>query len=84
MKAVKDNKEYTITENEKASYLAQGYDICDDEGNVVEHSPQSTVPYADFEAVVSENFNLRFEIEELRTKLAEKSSKKGKDNVSES
>ena len=36
MKAFKANKQYTITEAEKAGYLAQGYDIIDDTGAVVE------------------------------------------------
>lgn len=81
MKAVKANKEYNITESEKASYLAQGYDICDNEGNVTERSPLSTVPYSDYEAVLKEN-------EELKAKLAsdKKGSKKekGESDVPES
>ena len=32
MVAVKANKQYTITEAEKKSYLAQGYDIIGDNG----------------------------------------------------
>ena len=34
MVAVKANKQYTITEAEKKSYLAQGYDIIGDNGAV--------------------------------------------------
>lgn len=53
MKAVKANKQYTIAETEKAAYLAQGYDIIDDSGAVVEHSPQATVAYSEYENVLN-------------------------------
>ena len=33
MKAIKQNKVYTITETEKSYYVAQGYDILNDEEN---------------------------------------------------
>ena len=36
MKAIKANKIYSITETSKESYLAQGFDIADDKGKVVE------------------------------------------------
>ena len=68
MVAVKANKQYTITEAEKKSYLAQGYDIIDDAGTVVEHSPLATVPYSRFEAAEAE-------IEQLKAELKKK--KKG-------
>lgn len=35
MKAVKANKEYTIAEQEQKRYIADGYDIFDDNGNVI-------------------------------------------------
>lgn len=54
MLAVKQNKVYTITESEKASYLAQGYDITDAKGNIIERSPFATVPYAEYKKVVDE------------------------------
>ena len=34
MKAIKDNKVYTVDETTKGPYLARGFDITDDEGNV--------------------------------------------------
>lgn len=68
MKAFKANKQYTITEAEKAGYLAQGYDIIDDAGTVVEHSPLATVPYSRYEAAEAE-------IEQLKAELRKK--KKG-------
>lgn len=38
MTAEKDNKVYTIDEHMKTRYAADGYDIKDDEGNVIEYA----------------------------------------------
>lgn len=65
MKAVKANKQYTITENEKKSYLAQGFDIIDDDGTI-EHSPQATVSYSEYEKLLNENLALKSENEQLK------------------
>ncbi len=65
MKAVKDNKVYTIDKNSAKAYLAQGYDITDDNFNVIEHSPLATVPY-------SEYAKIKAELEELKAKQQKK------------
>ena len=49
MRAVKDNKVYNISEMQKDEYLTLGYDIYDDEGKILEHSPKTTVSYAEYE-----------------------------------
>lgn len=66
MIAVKNNKEYTVDENNKNIYLAQGYDIADDKGKIIERSPQSTVKYSEYAAVVEENKKLKAEIKKLK------------------
>lgn len=76
MKAVKANKQYTITEAEKASYLAQGYDILDDNGAVAEHSPQAAVTYSEYEKLLNENAALKAENEQLK---ADGKKKKGEE-----
>lgn len=43
MKAVRKNKEYTITEELKQYYKDSGFDIYDDEGNVIEYGRGKTV-----------------------------------------
>ena len=48
MKALKNNKVYTISEKEKAHYIALGFDIRDDEGNVIAHGQGKTVPYEQY------------------------------------
>lgn len=45
MKAIKDNKVYTIDETQKAHYTALGFDIKDDEGNTIAHGRGKTVSY---------------------------------------
>lgn len=54
MYAVKANKMYQVDDTSKKTYLAQGYDIQDEKGNVIERSPKSTVPYAEYAKVVKE------------------------------
>ncbi len=66
MKAIKANKIYTIDEASKDAYLAQGYDIADDDGNVVERSPQSTVKYSEYEKVIAENKKLKAQVAKLK------------------
>lgn len=67
MKAVKGNKVYTVDEVSKKDYLAQGYDITDDNFNVIERSPSATVPYREYDKVVKENEQLRAELEAAST-----------------
>lgn len=54
MLAVKENKVYRIDGNSKDAYLSQGFDICDDNGKVVEYSVSGTVSRADYDKVLAE------------------------------
>ncbi|MDO5293317.1 MAG: hypothetical protein Q4F05_11260 [bacterium] len=54
MKAIKQNKEYTITELEKQRYIDEGYDIVGDDGKLVAYGKGKTVPYEDYMVVVNE------------------------------
>ena len=63
MFARKANKIYRVDDASKAGYLAQGYDIVDDEGDVIEHSPQATVKYSDYEKLLNENKALKEQVE---------------------
>lgn len=85
MLARKANKVYQIDETQKAGYLKTGYDICDEKGNVIEHSPLSMVKYADYEKLLKENAdlqktNLRLsaELAAARKKLSADSAEKKK------
>lgn len=54
MRAVKGNKEYTIDETQKKGYQDGGFDILDDDGNVVAYGRGKTVPYDDYMKAVKE------------------------------
>ena len=71
MKATRGNKVYTIDETQKSMYQAQGYDIVDDEGNVIEYGAGKTVSYEEYKA-----------LEEKAAKL-EKENKKLKEDIKE-
>lgn len=71
MKATKGNKVYTIDETQKAMYQAQGYDIVDNEGEIIEYGAGKSVSYEEYKA-----------LEEKAAKL-EKENKKLKDEVKE-
>lgn len=77
LKAKKGNKVYKISEAEKTSYLANGYDVIDENGNVIEHALNSTVPYSEYIKVVKE----LEELEEL--KAATEKDKKGAKSAKE-
>ena len=70
MKAVKDNKEYTIEENQKKSYQDAGFDILNDAGEMIAYGKGRSVPYGDYKKLESENKLLK---EKLRA--AEASAK---------
>lgn len=54
MYAFKGNQQYTITEAEKAAYVAQGFDILNEQGVVIENGAGKTVPFAKFKALQDE------------------------------
>lgn len=54
MTAEKDNKVYTISENEREQYEVDGFDIRDDSGKVISSGKGKTVPYEEYRKVVNE------------------------------
>lgn len=66
MTAEKENKVYTITEEQKATYLAEGFDIRDDEGNIIAYGAGKTVTYEDYMKLMEENAALKEELDKLR------------------
>ena len=67
MKAVKENKVYTITESQRKVYAARGFDITDDNGHIIEHAAGKTVPYAKYAALLDENKRLRQKLAEAQS-----------------
>ena len=87
MIAVKENKQYTITEVDIKSFRNEGYDIYGDDGKLIAYGAGKTVPYERYaklaervEALNDENVALRDEIENLTAEVAKlKAKKKGKE-----
>ena len=65
MKAIKGNKEYSIDEKQKKFYQDAGFDIKDDNGNVIAYGRGKTVPYGDYVALKEENKALKARVTEL-------------------
>ena len=54
MKATKGNKVYTINEASKNRYKAEGFDIYDDDGTLLEYGQGKTVSFEEYIAVKKE------------------------------
>jgi hypothetical protein len=58
--ANKGNKQYPVRDDaERRSYLANGFDVIDGNGEIVEHSPLKSIPYNEYAALKRENDELR-------------------------
>ena len=75
MKATKGNKVYTIDETQKDMYQAQGYDITDDAGNIIEYGAGKSVSYGEYK--ILEEMALKLEMENKKLKVENKELKKG-------
>lgn len=69
MKAVKGNKEYSISENQQKFYQDNGYDIKDSNGSTVAYGKGKTVPYGEYMALIEENELLHKKIAEMQEAL---------------
>lgn len=88
MKAIKENRVYTITEADQKRFIAEGYDIRDDDGNLIAFGAGKTVPFGKYaealkriEDLTAENVELRKKAmkakeEEPKAKTSSKSTKK--------
>ena len=78
MVAIKENREYTIAEADVTSFANDGYDIYDDEGNLVRYGVGKVVPYDKYMKLVETNEKLQEEIITLNETISElKKKKKG-------
>lgn len=71
MKATKGNKIYIIDEAQKAIYQAQGYDILDDQGEIIQYGAGKSVSYEQFKKVSDEVTKLKTENKKLKDKIKE-------------
>lgn len=68
MKAIKDNKIYTVDDTSKDAYLAQGYDIYSGNGELIERSPSSTVSRREYDELLDKYNKLVAENKKLKDK----------------
>lgn len=59
MRAVKGNREYTIAEEQKESYLNDGYDIYDESGAKIANGKGKIVTVEQYETLLKENDELK-------------------------
>lgn len=74
MVAVKENRVYHIDETAKESYRKDGYDIYDEDGNIIEYSLTKTVPYEKYAAVVAELEALKAQLPSAEEEKAEEAA----------
>lgn len=65
MRAVKGNKEYMIGDGQRKNYQDAGFDILNEDGEIIAYGRGKTVPYGDYMALVKENKALHEKIAEL-------------------
>lgn len=70
MRATKGNKEYTIDEMQKKFYQDSGFDILNDDGEVIAYGRGKTVPYEDHMQAVREVERLQKLCTELQDEKA--------------
>lgn len=66
MKALKENKEYTINETNKQRYLEEGYDVYSDSGELLQYSPKKKIEYSKYAEMVKERDSLALKLDELK------------------
>ena len=71
MKAVKENKVYTITDAEKERYVGMGYDILDDSGKTIEAAHCKAIPDDKYLDAVKGKDKLKAENAKLKKKVKE-------------
>lgn len=77
LKAIKDNKVYDINENQTDFYLSDGFDVYNEDGEVIEYSHLKTIKYSDHLKLLAEASKLENveTVVELEGKLQERDVK---------
>lgn len=76
MVAIKENREYTITEADVQSFANDGYDVYDDNGNLIAYGVGKAVPFEKYMKLMKQVEGLQDEIIELRDKVKHLEAKK--------
>ena len=76
MLAVKENREYTINDTDVQSFANEGYDVFDDNGNLIAYGKGKSVSFDKYMKVVEQTEKLQDEIIELREQIKRLEAKK--------
>ena len=77
MIAIKENRQYTINEADVQSFANDGYDVYDDNGNIIAYGVGKTVPYEKYMKLMEQTEALQDEIIELKEQIKKLEKKKG-------
>lgn len=70
MRAEKENKVYTISDSQVSDYQSRGFDVYNDDGNIIAYGKGKTVSYEDYMSLQSENDALKAQIKMLQEQLS--------------
>lgn len=76
MKAIKENRVYTISDAEMSSFQKEGYDIYSDSGEVIAYGMGKSVPFEKYAKLMEQVEALQEEILSLKESIKEESAKK--------
>ena len=78
MKAIKENRVYTITDAEMSSFQKEGYDIYSDDGEVIAYGMGKSVPFEKYAKLMEQVEALQEEIIALKESASKKETAKKK------
>lgn len=76
MVAIKENRQYTINETDVQSFAKEGYDVYDDNGNIIAYGVGKSVPYEKYMRLMEQVEALQEEIIDLKEQIKKLEAKK--------
>ena len=76
MIAIKENRQYTINDTDVQSFTKEGYDVYDDDGNIIAFGIGKSVPYEKYAKLLEQVEGLQEEIIDLNAKIKSLEGKK--------
>ena len=76
MVAIKENRQYTIHETDVQSFAKEGYDVYDDNGNIIAYGVGKSVPYEKYMRLMEQVEALQEEIIDLKEQIKKLEAKK--------
>jgi uncharacterized protein YxjI len=83
LKAKKENKIYQIDETQKLRYMNDGFDIYNEDGVIIDHSPLKKIKYSDHLKIIAEKETYIMQLETAHTELMAAYEKVAGDGLSD-